>query len=89
MNDKGMIDGSQVRMIWKSPMITNGPWAVLESLPQDLVDDFTKAILEWEQNDPESLRGYFAPNEPTQWLEVNHERYNGFIEMQIWVDENS
>jgi phosphonate transport system substrate-binding protein len=89
MAAKGMIEDGLLRVIWKSPLITNGPYAVLEDLPQSLVDDFVAAMLNWETNDPEGYVGFFAPNSPTNVMEVNHERYADFISMQEWVDSNA
>jgi phosphonate transport system substrate-binding protein len=89
MAAKGMIDNSELRVIWKSPLITNGPWAVLDELPEDMVQDFVSAILSWPENDPEGYAAYYAPQDPASSMEVVHERYADFISMQEWVDQNA
>jgi phosphonate transport system substrate-binding protein len=89
MAAKGMIDDSKLRLIWKSPLITNGPFAVLDELPQEMVDDFVAALKNWAVNDPEGYAAHYAPNSPAEFLEVNHERYADFIAMQEWVDKNA
>jgi phosphonate transport system substrate-binding protein len=89
MAAKGMIDDSKLRVIWKSPLITNGPWAVLDELPEDMVQDFVNAILSWPENDPEGYAAHYAPQEPAASMEVVHERYADFIAMQEWVDQNA
>ncbi|MBN2735902.1 MAG: phosphonate ABC transporter substrate-binding protein [Spirochaetales bacterium] len=86
MNDKGMIDKNDLRLIWKSPVITNGPWAALKDLPDQMKKDFIDAIINWPERDNNSWTSYYSPSQPVKTIEVGHERYSDFIEMQKWVD---
>ena len=86
MHGKGMIDESKLKMIWKSPVITNGPWAVIVSLPDQMKKDFTEAILNWPKKDEAGWKKHASPSEPTETIKVEHSRYADFIEMQKWVD---
>jgi phosphonate transport system substrate-binding protein len=82
MADKGMIDMKDLRMVWKSPVITNGPIAVPKSMPEQFKKDLTRALIDWPTADPESWKAFAAPSPPGQgYFEVSHERYLDFIEM--------
>ena len=82
MAGKGMIDLNEIRMIWKSPLITNGPIACPDYLPEKMKEDFARAMLDWPARDPEGWIAYNAPSEPGKgYMRVNHERYADFVEM--------
>ena len=83
MSRKGMIDIDEIKMIWKSPIITNGPIAAIKSLPQEMKDDFKNAMLAFPKKNPEGWKAYFHPDPPRPgYIEVNHARYVDFIEMR-------
>ncbi|MFW5783588.1 MAG: phosphate/phosphite/phosphonate ABC transporter substrate-binding protein [Spirochaetota bacterium] len=82
MAEKGMIDMDDIRMIWKSPVITNGPIACRSDLPEQMKRDFQEAMVSWIENDPQSYEAYLAPSPMGQgYMAVTHERYLDFLEM--------
>lgn len=46
MVDKKMLKMSDIRVLWQSGKIPNGPWAVRTDLPSDLKAEFTKFLLD-------------------------------------------
>jgi phosphonate transport system substrate-binding protein len=82
MAGKDMIDIDDIKMIWTSPLIPNGPIACLSNLPTQMKEDFRNAMLQFPSADPEGYAGYFAPDPPGNgYTAVTHERYVDFIEM--------
>ncbi len=78
---KGMIPAGSVRWIWKSPEITNGPFAARANLPKDLIDAATLALFRISVDDPEAFE---AMKTETQigYVPVNHKRYEWIIAMR-------
>jgi phosphonate transport system substrate-binding protein len=52
MVDKKMLKMSDVRIIWQSGKIPNGPWAVRSALPEALKASFTDFMLEMPKSHP-------------------------------------
>ncbi|MFD1694681.1 phosphonate ABC transporter substrate-binding protein [Roseibium aestuarii] len=74
MVDKGMLDMSQVREIWKSPLIPNGPTVVRSSLPQGVKDKLKASLLSFNQDDPECMYKV-AAGEINRYVEVQPSFY--------------
>jgi phosphonate transport system substrate-binding protein len=56
MEFKGMIPKGQIRYIWKSPKIPNGPWAMQADLPEALKVDIRAALLALPTADPQAWK---------------------------------
>jgi phosphonate transport system substrate-binding protein len=52
MELKGMIPKGQIRYIWKSPQIPNGPWAMHTDLPMALKSDIRATLMALPTADP-------------------------------------
>jgi phosphonate transport system substrate-binding protein len=52
MELKGMIPKGQIRYIWKSPQIPNGPWAMRADLPMALKSDIRATLVGLPTADP-------------------------------------
>jgi phosphonate transport system substrate-binding protein len=85
MVDKGMVKKDDFRMIFKSDMIVNSPYAYLDSLPAELRQRIAKAFLDA----PVKAKTAFdklsdGKNEPFQ--AVDHAAYEPIIELNKFVD---
>ena len=93
MLNKGMVknaDGTPMkkedfRIIAKSDLIINSPYAYLSDLPDDMKAAIKKAFLEASQKDPEAFRKLSdGKNKP--WEPIANEDYNKTIELIKFVD---
>ncbi len=87
MASKGMIKADDLRIIWTSPIITNGPIAAIRSLPEKMKEDFKQAFLQMRSRAPEVYDALQAPTPGKGYIEVTHERYADFLEMTKLNDE--
>ena len=81
MMEKKMIPEGSVRYIWKSPEITNGPFAARSNLPKDLIDDATLALFRMASEDPKAYSEMVDKNQ-IGWIAVNHNRYAWIVTMR-------
>jgi phosphonate transport system substrate-binding protein len=94
MLNKGMVksaDGTVMkkedfRIVVKSDLIINSPYAYLSDLPDDMKAAIKKAFLEAAQKDPEAFKKLSdGKNKP--WEPVTNEDYNKTIELIKFVDQ--
>jgi phosphonate transport system substrate-binding protein len=81
MVDKDMLDMSEIRIIWQSNLITNGPRVVRTDLPQELKDLVMGAMFRLQVEDNEC---YTAINdgESLGYWPIHHEFYEPIINMR-------
>jgi len=81
MVDKGALDMSEVREIWRSNLITNGPTVVRRDLPQEVKDAYQAFLVGLYDEDREC---YFdvAAGEGNGYVEVDHSFYEPIINMR-------
>jgi phosphonate transport system substrate-binding protein len=93
MLNKGMVksaDGTVMkkedfRIIVKSDLIINSPYAYLSDLPDDMKAAIKKAFLDAAQNDPEAFKKLSdGKNKP--WEPIANDDYNKTIELIKFVD---
>lgn len=93
MLNKGMVksaDGTVMkkedfRIIVKSDLIINSPYAYLSNLPEDMKAAIKKAFLEAAQKDPEAFKKLSdGKNKP--WEPIANDDYNKTIELIKFVD---
>ncbi|MDA9424835.1 MULTISPECIES: phosphonate ABC transporter substrate-binding protein [Bradyrhizobium] len=93
MLNKGMVkaaDGTVMkkedfRIIVKSDLIINSPYAYLSNLPDDMKAAIKKAFLDAAQKDPEAFKKLSdGKNKP--WAPITNEDYNKTIELIKFVD---
>lgn len=56
MVGKGMVPPDRLRVVWKSPLIQNGPWVVHADLPVAMKDDIKRAVLSLPADAPDVWR---------------------------------
>ena len=85
MVDKKMVKKEDFRMIYKSDIIVNSPYAYLDSLPAELKQRIAKALMD----SPIKAKAAFdklsdGKNEPFQT--VDHAAYEPIVELNKFVD---
>jgi phosphonate transport system substrate-binding protein len=63
MEEKGMIDPGQYRIIWKSPRLPSDPFTVHASAPEDMQKDITKALLKMHKKDPKAFKALMGSSQ--------------------------
>lgn len=80
MVDKKMIDMAQLRVIWKSRPILNGPMVLRKSTPQGFQDDMLAFHLNMPKAHPDIYRAVDMGS-GQGWVPVTHADYTVFIDM--------
>ncbi|MCR9067369.1 MAG: phosphonate ABC transporter substrate-binding protein [Rhodobacteraceae bacterium] len=81
MVDKDMLDMSEIRIIWQSNLITNGPRVIRSDLPQELKDLVMGASLRLQVEDPDCFDSVNSGEAMGYWP-INHEFYVPIINMR-------
>jgi len=81
MWEKGALDMSDIRIIWQSNLITNGPIVVRKDLPQEAKEAYENLLLWISYNDRECYAN-IADGEANGYVPVNHEFYEPIINMR-------
>lgn len=80
MELKGMVDASQLRVIWKSPWLPDLVWTAHADLPAALRDRIKQAFVRFKDDDPEGWRR-LTDGEVGGFVETSHEEYADVVEM--------
>ena len=80
MVDKKMIDMTQLRVIWKSRPILNGPMVVRKSTPKSFQDDMLAFHVALPKAHPDIYRS-IDMGSGMGWVPVTHADYTVFIDM--------
>jgi len=81
IEEKGMVEPGTLKILWKTPILPNGPFVVRTDLPEDMRADIKQALLDFKSADPERFETVSAG----QWagmVEVDHDVYTGIIAMR-------
>jgi phosphonate transport system substrate-binding protein len=81
MVEKGMLNMRDLRIIWKSRPIQNGPIAVRTDLPQSFKDDMIAFHMALPKAAPEVHRAIERGNS-IGWVPTRHEDYVVFVDMR-------
>lgn len=81
MVDKGLLDMSDLQIVWTSPIIPNGPTVLRKTLPQDVKDKIKASLLSFHEDEPECL-AQVAGGPINRMVEKTHENWVGVIEMR-------
>jgi phosphonate transport system substrate-binding protein len=81
MVDKGMLDMDDIRIIWQSNLITNGPRVIRSDLPQELKDLVMGAMMRLQVEDPDCFTA-INDGEARSYFPINHEFYLPIINMR-------
>ncbi len=79
MVDKGMVDMSELKEIWRSPLIPNGPIVVRSTLPQDVKDKVKASLLSFHEDDQECMYKV-AAGDMQNYVEVSPKFYETIVE---------
>lgn len=63
MENKGMIEPGQYRIIWKSPRLPSDPFTVHASAPEDMKKDITQALLRMHTKDPQAFKALMGASQ--------------------------
>ena len=81
MAKKDMIKMEDIRIIWKSPLIPNGPVAAIKSLPQQMKDDMRNALITLPKKEPEVFHNMYD-GQISGYQAVSHDRWLDIIKMR-------
>jgi len=81
MVDNGLLDMNDVRIVWRSSLIPNGPLVMRQDLPQELVDLVRGILVALPDEDPECFYGV-TQGENLGFTPVTHEDYATIVEMR-------
>lgn len=84
MANKGMIAPDAVRVVWKSPLLPENPWAMPTWLPEQMRADVKKALLEMPAKSPEAFTRLFD-GKSQKFVPVSHSDYEPIVRM---IQEN-
>jgi phosphonate transport system substrate-binding protein len=86
MERKGMAKYSDYRVIFKSDMIVNSPFAYLSDLPVDLKTKLREAFLAYPQKEKAGFDKMFD-GKMKPWEPTDHKAYEPVVEMIKFVDQ--
>ncbi|MBR3369561.1 MAG: phosphate/phosphite/phosphonate ABC transporter substrate-binding protein [Rhodobacteraceae bacterium] len=81
MIDNGLLDMADLRIIWESPIIPNGPIVIRQALPQEVKDIVTDYLATQHEQDVECYYNV-SYGEGLGWEPVTHEFFEGIVEMR-------
>lgn len=79
MVDKGLLDMEDVKEIWRSPLIPNGPIVVRKDLDADVRAKFKEFMVNLPKNDPECFSA-IQGGEYNGYIEVDHSFYETIVD---------
>lgn len=81
MVDNGLLDMSDLRIIWLSDLIPNGPVVIRKDMPQEAKDIVTNLLANQLEDDPECYRSV-SFGDGQGWSPVDHGFFAGIVEMR-------
>ncbi len=81
MVDKGALDMSDVRIVWQSEMITNGPRVIRKDVPDELKQAYKQLLLDLPERDKPCFEA-ISGGKATGFEPIGHEFYERVIEMR-------
>jgi len=80
MESKGMIPQHSTRILWKSPLLPNDPWAMPAWLPEEMRGEVKKALLAMPAKAPDVLANLFE-GKAKSMVEVKMDDYAPVVDM--------
>ncbi|MHA7773454.1 phosphonate ABC transporter substrate-binding protein [Roseibium sp. M-1] len=84
--DAGLVDMTEIKEIWRSPVIPEGPVVLSKKLPADVKEKMTALMANLVQEDKECGYGVMA-GEARGFEPITHDAYNSIIEARKSVNE--
>jgi phosphonate transport system substrate-binding protein len=81
MVERGMLDMSDLRILWKSELIPEGPYVVRKSLPAEAKDLYRQVLLELADRDRACFQGIVG-GEAVGFQPITHEYYHTIIDIR-------
>ncbi|WP_233491784.1 phosphonate ABC transporter substrate-binding protein [Nioella nitratireducens] len=81
MVDRGMLDMNEIRVLWQSNLITNGPRVIRSDVPQELKDLVMGAMMQLQVQDRECFDA-INDGESLGYWPINHDFYTPIINMR-------
>lgn len=79
MAQRGVLDASRVRVIWRSPLIPGSPVTVRKDLPADMKRDIQKLFIDLQSIDPR-MAEIVARGRTQGYVPVTHEMYQPVLD---------
>ncbi|NJO38665.1 MAG: phosphonate ABC transporter substrate-binding protein [Rhizobiales bacterium] len=87
MVEKGVLDMKDLRILWQSELITNGPVVIRKSLPEELKTAYEDLLLDLPKRDQECFFN-ISGGEAMEYVPIEHDFYNKTIEMRRELGED-
>ncbi len=84
MIKKGLLDMSQLRVIWLSGFIMNGPHVVRKDLPDDFKEELTKHNFDLQEKDNKCFQE-ITFGESQGFIKVSHKNYENVVEIRKFI----
>lgn len=81
MVDRGMLDMSDLRIVWKSDLIPEGPYVARKALPQEAKDLFRQVLLDLADRDRACFEGIVG-GEAVDYQPITRDYYDSIIEIR-------
>ena len=81
MVDRGQLEMGDVRILWQSELIPEGPYVARKALPQEAKDLFREALLDLADRDPACFDRIVGDN-AVDFEPITHEDYEGIVEIR-------
>ena len=85
MSRKNMVKAEDFRIILKSDLIVNSPWAVLSDLPADIKKGFQSAMLNMHTKDPDAFKK-LTDGKARPYQAVENAAFDPIIKLITFVD---
>ena len=86
-SDAGLVDMTELREIWRSPVIPEGPIVLSKKLPEDVKIKMTALMASLNSLDPECAYGV-AAGETKGFMPITHEAYVNIVEARKAKSKN-
>jgi phosphonate transport system substrate-binding protein len=81
MVDKGALDMSDVKVIWRSELIPNGPQVVRKDLPKPFKERYAELLMGLPESDPECFYA-IAGGDFAKLVPISHKDYEPIVRMR-------
>jgi phosphonate transport system substrate-binding protein len=81
MVDRGMLDMSDVRILWQSSLIPEGPYVARKALPEEPKDLFRQVLLDLADRDRSCFEGIVG-GQAVDFEAITHDYYDSIIDVR-------
>ena len=84
MIKKGLLDMNELRVIWLSNQIMNGPHVIRKDLPEDLKEEVIRYNLNLQKEDQKCFKE-ITMGESQGFIRVSHENYINVVDIRKFI----